>query len=241
MTEPVLPGSYPALPIVQPDVGQPAPDRGMFGVTGSGDTSGYSGLQRPVPVQSASDRPYGSYFDIVADALAAALADRGMSWDEAVEKVVVDRGEFTLHLNREYFVAACQLLRDNNALRFEMCSSVSGVDYLDIYPDEPRRLHVSYQLRSYTFRRIIRLELAVTVDDPHVPSVTSVWPTADWQERETYDMFGVVFDGHPALTRILMPDDWEGYPQRKDYPLGGIAVEYQGATVPPPDERRAYK
>ena len=66
------------------------------------------------------------------------------------------------------------------------------------------------------------------------------YPTADWHERETWDFFGIVFDGHPALTRILMPDDWPGHPQRKDYPLGGIPVEYKGATIPPPDQRRSY-
>ena len=77
-------------------------------------------------------------------------------------------------------------------------------------------------------------------DYPHVPSVVEVYPTADWQEREVWDMFGIVFDGHPALTRILMPDDWAGHPQRKDYPLGGIPVEYKGAEIPPPEQRRAY-
>ena len=66
------------------------------------------------------------------------------------------------------------------------------------------------------------------------------YPACDWHERETWDFFGIVFDGHPALTRIEMPDDWKGHPQRKDYPLGGIPVEYRGATVPPPDERRSY-
>jgi hypothetical protein len=67
-----------------------------------------------------------------------------------------------------------------------------------------------------------------------------VYPANDWHEREAWDMFGIEFDGHRALTRILMPDDWPGHPQRKDYPLGGIPVEYEGATVPPPDERRPY-
>jgi NADH-quinone oxidoreductase subunit C len=67
-----------------------------------------------------------------------------------------------------------------------------------------------------------------------------VYPANDWHEREAWDFFGIVFDGHPALTRILMPDDWSGYPQRKDYPLGGIPVEYERATVPPPNERRPY-
>ena len=89
-----------------------------------------------------------------------------------------------------------------------------------------------YQLTSMTYRRRVRLEAAVTADDPHLPSVTSIYPTADWQERETYDMFGVVFDGHPDLTRILMPDDWEGYPQRKDYPLGGVPGRVQGRRDP---------
>ena len=114
---------------------------------------------------------------------------------------------------------------------------MSGVDYLG----SVNRLHSVAHLTSMTYRRRIRLEVAVPVDDPHVPSLTALYPTADWQERETYDMFGIVYDGHPALTRILMPDDWDGYPQRKDYPLGGIPVQYKGATIPPPDERRAYK
>jgi NADH-quinone oxidoreductase subunit C len=127
-------------------------------------------------------------------------------------------------------------LRDDPALRFELCSSVSGVDYLGT----PDRLHSVYHLTSMTYRRRLRLEVSTSVEDPHVPSVTSVYPTADWHEREAYDMFGIVYDGHPALTRILMPDDWEGHPQRKDYPLGGVPVQYKGATIPPPDERRSY-
>ena len=123
---------------------------------------------------------------------------------------------------------------------------MSGVDYLDSPNGEevdgrPTRLHSVYHLTSMTYRRRIRLEVAVTVEDPHVPSVTQIYPTADWQERENWDMFGIVYDGHPALTRILMPDDWEGHPQRKDYPLGGVPVEYKGAEIPPPDTRRAYK
>jgi NADH-quinone oxidoreductase subunit C len=128
-------------------------------------------------------------------------------------------------------------LRDDPSLRFELCSSVSGVDY----EHQEERLHVVYHLTSMTYRRRIRLEVSTTVADPHVRSVTSVYPTADWQERETYDMFGIVFDGHPALTRIMMPDDWDGHPQRKDYPLGGVPVEYHDATIPPPDTRRAYR
>jgi NADH-quinone oxidoreductase subunit C len=109
------------------------------------------------------------------------------------------------------------------------------------YPDDhDRELHAVYHLLSMTFNRRIRVEVSVPDADPHIPSIVSIYPTNDWHERETYDMFGIVFDGHPALTRILMPDDWPGHPQRKDYPLGGIPVEYKGGTIPPPDERRSY-
>ena len=155
----------------------------------------------------------------------------------AVQQITIDRGEITFYVARERLLDLCRTLRDDEALRFELCSSVSGVDY---GADVARRLHVVYHLLSMTYRRRIRLEVALDVDDAHVPSVVEVYPTADWHERETWDMFGVVFDGHPALTRILMPDDWDGHPQRKDYPLGGIPVEYKGAQIPPPDQRRAY-
>jgi NADH-quinone oxidoreductase subunit C len=207
--------------------------RGMFGAPDSGDTTGFGGLVREPWSPPAAERPYGGYFDELVDALVAAYPQ----FDQAVRKIVVDRGELTLRVAREYITSLAQVLRDNPALRFELLSSLSGVDYLG----SAERLHAVYQLTSMTYRRQIRLEVSVSVDDPHLPSVTAVYPTADWQERETYDMFGIVFDGHPALTRILMPDDWDGFPQRKDYPLGGIPVQYKGAEIPPPDERRAYR
>jgi len=209
--------------------------RGMFGTAGSGDTSGFGGLVRRRPTQVDSPRPYGVWFDEVMDALEEAYP----GFDDAIERVVVDRGEMTLHIRPERIAEVCQIMRDDASLRFEFCSSVSGVDYLG-EPDG-RRLHAVYHLVSMTYRRRIRLEAAVSVDRPQLPSVTAVYPTADWQEREAYDMFGIVFDGHPNLTRILMPDDWEGFPQRKDYPLGGIPVEYKGAEIPPPDQRRSYQ
>jgi NADH-quinone oxidoreductase subunit C len=210
-----------------------ATEHGMFGVGGTGDTSGFGGLVPTRPSALDAHRPYGGDFDEVVDALEEAYAGLG----DALERVVVDRGELTLHIVPAKIAEVCQILRDDEALRFELCSSVSGVDYIT----EERRLHVAYHLTSMTYRRRIRLECAVTAAEPRLPSVTSVYPTADWQERETYDMFGVVFDGHPSLTRILMPDDWEGFPQRKDYPLGGVPVEYKGAEIPPPDARRAYR
>jgi NADH-quinone oxidoreductase subunit C len=209
--------------------------QGMFGVHGSGDTSGYGGLVRPVAMPGGTPRPYGGWFDDFADALEAAMQSNGVT--RAVEKVVVHRGEITLYVRRDDLLAVVRLLRDEERLRFELCSGVSGVHYPG---DEGRELHAVYHLLSMTHNRRIRLEVSCPDSDPHIPSVVPVYPTADWHERETYDFFGIVFDGHPALTRIEMPDDWPGHPQRKDYPLGGIPVEYKGATIPPPDTRRSY-
>jgi NADH-quinone oxidoreductase subunit C len=209
---------------------------GMFGVSGTGDTSGFGGLRLPGYAPAPAERPFGGWFDELADDFANALDERGIG-RSSIQQITVDRGEITFYVRREAIVEICRTLRDDQYLRFELCSSVSGVDY---GVDVPQRLHVVYHLLSMTHRRRIRLEVAVDVDDAHVPSIVEVYPTADWHERETWDMFGVVFDGHPALTRILMPDDWDGHPQRKDYPLGGIPVEYKGAEIPPPDERRAY-
>jgi NADH-quinone oxidoreductase subunit C len=209
--------------------------QGMFGVSGSGDTSGFGGLRLPGYAPAPAERPYGGWFDAFADELGAALAERGIRG--AITQLTIDRGEITFYVARERLVELCRTLRDDDALRFELCSSVSGVDYGE---GVRQRLHVVYQLLSMTYRRRIRLEVTLDVDDAHVPSVVEVYPTADWHERETWDMFGVIFDGHPALTRILMPDDWDGHPQRKDYPLGGIPVEYKGAQIPPPDQRRTY-
>jgi NADH-quinone oxidoreductase subunit C len=206
---------------------------GMFGIHGSGDTSGYGGLQRVVALPGASQRPYGGYFDEVADELARAYPEFG----DAVEAVVVDRDEITFHVRREHLVEFVQQLRDDPALRFEMCMGVDGVHF----PDQAgRELHAVYPFLSITHNRRVRVEVSVPEDDPHIPSIVAVYPTNDWHERETWDFFGIQFDGHPALTRILMPDDWPGHPQRKDYPLGGIPVEYKGADIPPPDERRSY-
>jgi NADH-quinone oxidoreductase subunit C len=220
---------------------QPVTRHGMFGARTTGDTSGFGRLVvRQVP-KVGSDRPYGGprttgaegEFDEVADLLAEAYPDFG----DAVERVVVDRGELTFVVRRENLLGIVQVLRDDPRLRFEMCLGVSGVHFPE---DAGAELHAVYPLLSITHNRRIRLEVTCPDADPHIPSIVPVYPTNNWHERETYDFFGLVFDGHPALTRIMMPDDWMGHPQRKDYPLGGIPVEYRGATVPPPDERRSY-
>ena len=207
-------------------------EKGMFGVAGTGDTSGYGGLERQQASANSSQRPYGSYFDDIADQLERAYPE----FNDAIERVVVDRGELTLHIKREKLVEVAKVLRDK--LLFEMCLGVNGVHY----PNQSgRELHAIYPLLSITNNRRVRLEVTCPDSDPHIPSLVEVWAGNNWHERETYDMFGIIFDGHPALTRILMPDDWKGHPQRKDYALNGIAVEYKGATTPAPDNRRAYK
>ena len=207
--------------------------QGMFGASGSGDTSGFGGLVRSTPNVGSSQRPYGSYFDEVADELERAYPE----FSDAIEKAVVDRGELTLHIKREKLFETAMKLRDTQSLRFEICLGVSGVHYPE---DKNRELHAVYPLLSMTHNRRIRLEVSAPDSDPHIPSLVEVWAGNNWHERETWDMFGIIFDGHPGLTRILMPDDWPVHPQRKDYPLGGIPVEYKGATVPAPSERRSY-
>jgi NADH-quinone oxidoreductase subunit C len=217
---------------------EPVARTGMFGTSTSGDTSGYGGLQVRRQPPLSSEPPYGSYFDELAAGLGSALEASGLSFGEAVERVVAAYGEMTLYVRREYLVEVARKLRDDPALAFELCLGASGTHH----PAEAgRELHAVYHLLSITHNRRLRLEVCVPDADPHIPSVIDVYPTCDWHERETWDFFGIIFDGHPALTRIEMPDDWKGHPQRKDYPLGGIPVEYRGATIPPPDERRSYE
>ena len=155
---------------------------------------------------------------------------------DVATRTSLDRGELTLYIDPSALVALAQTLRDDPALRFELLASVSGVDY----PNDAARLHAVYHFASFTHRHRLRVEVAVTDADPHIPTLVEVYPTANWHERETYDFFGIVFDGHPNLVRILMPEDWTGHPQRKDYPLGGVPVEFKGAQIAPPDERRSF-
>jgi NADH-quinone oxidoreductase subunit C len=206
---------------------------GMFGVKGTGDTSGYGGLAKTIEFPGPAQQPFGGWWDATYERIGELMPNSG----DVITKVVIHRGEITFHVARAALPALVRHLRDDPHLRFEFLSGVSGVHYP---ADRGRELHAVYHLQSMTYNRRIRLEVSVSDADPHIPSVVATYPTADWHERETYDMFGLVFDGHPALTRVLMPDDWPGHPQRKDYPLGGIDVEYHGATVPPPDQRRTY-
>jgi len=210
---------------------------GAFGVTGSGDTSGFGGLVEPIVLPAPSLPPFGGWFDELHEELVLSLEARDLPASDAIEKVVVYRDEITYFVPREHLVAFVTALRDEPGLRFEICLGVNGVHY----PDETgRELHAVYPFLSITHNRRVRVEVAVPDGDALIPSIVAVYPANDWHERETWDFFGIEFVGHPSLTRIMMPDDWPGHPQRKDYPLGGIPVEYKGGTVPPPDQRRAY-
>ena len=166
------------------------------------------------------------------EAVCAGLRER---FPEHVSEPEEAFGEVSLRVVRDRIVDVCTSLRDDD--RFELLSDVSGVDFLNVAPAEDRFL-VAYHLTSLTRNLRLRLRVFVPDGDERMPTMTGVWDTANWQEREIYDFFGITFDGHPDLRRILMPDDWEGYPHRKDYPLGGTKVEFKGALVPPPDIRR---
>ena len=136
---------------------------------------------------------------------------------ESVLDTLHFRDKGTLLVNPARIVDTLERLR---ATGFDSLMSVHGVDY---YPEEPR-LGVHYELLDMEAIDRLTVKLRVPLDNPHVPSVTPSWPTANHQEREIYDMFGVLFDGHPDMRRILMPEDYEGHPQRRDFPVGGEPV-----------------
>lgn len=121
----------------------------------------------------------------------------------------------------ERIVEAVQALRDE--FSFNMLVDITAVDY---WPQEEPRFHLVYQLRDLTRSLLVTLRVPLNGDDPHLASVEKVFPAANWHERELWDMFGVVFDGHSDLRRILMPFDWEGHPLRRDYPLGYEEVQF---------------
>lgn len=128
------------------------------------------------------------------------------------------RGELTVTVATGAIVDVCRFLRDDPALRYDLLADLCGIDmYTPV-----RRFGIIYNLYSLSRKHRIRLKTFVDEERPVVPTVTGVWRTANWHERETYDMFGIRFEGHPDLRRIYMPDDFEYYPLRKDFPLMGI-------------------
>jgi NADH-quinone oxidoreductase subunit C len=143
---------------------------------------------------------------------------RLLVWNPAaIEGAKYDRGETSIYLERSSLREACALLRDDPGCAFNFLADVTCVDW---YPSEPR-LEVIYHLLSMPRKDRVRLKVRLRGGSPVVESVTSVWPAANYFEREVFDLFGVRFTGHPYLRRLLMPEDWEGHPLRKDYPVEG--------------------
>jgi NADH-quinone oxidoreductase subunit C len=140
--------------------------------------------------------------------------------DDAVVGTHYYRDQATLEVQPQRVSDVLRHLKDAADEPFEFLASLHGCDYL---PDEPR-LGVHYQLLSMERAERLGVKTRVGIDQPEIPSVVGLWPGADFQEREVYDFFGVVFTGHPDMRRILMPEDYEGYPQRRDFPMGGEPV-----------------
>ncbi|HEY6444170.1 MAG TPA: NADH-quinone oxidoreductase subunit C [Candidatus Acidoferrales bacterium] len=136
----------------------------------------------------------------------------------AIAEVIESKGETTIVVPAADFLRIAEYLATESALLFSFLSDISVVDR---FPLEPR-FEVNYHLLSIEKQARLRLKVRLPGRDPIVHSVTAVWPTANWHERENFDLFGIRFEGHPDLRRILMPDEWEGYPLRKDYPVTGF-------------------
>jgi NADH-quinone oxidoreductase subunit C len=136
---------------------------------------------------------------------------------EAVEDAREFRGEVTLYVRKARLRSACEFLRDAAELSFKYLSDVTAVDN---YPNEPR-FEAVYHLYSMENHRYLRLKVRLSGDDPRIDSVVPVWPAANAFEREVFDLFGIQFEGHPFLRRLMLPEDWEGHPLRKDYPTTG--------------------
>jgi NADH-quinone oxidoreductase subunit C len=141
-----------------------------------------------------------------------------VGWNAAaVQEAKFDRDELTIYIDRFLIREACVVLRDNPDCPFNYLADVTCVDW---YPSDPR-FEVVYHLLSISKKERVRLKVRLQDDSPALESVTSVWPAANYFEREVFDLFGVRFTGHPYLRRLLMPEDWEGHPLRKDYPVEG--------------------
>jgi NADH-quinone oxidoreductase subunit C len=143
------------------------------------------------------------------------------------------RGEVTATVAREDLLETLRWLRDDERLALRFCSSVTATDWPDLDP----RLWVAYELRSIERGHRLRVKVGLSDGDAHLPTITSLYPTADWHERETHDFFGIVFDGHPDPRPLMLPEGWEGFPLLKTEPLGGVNTRFHGAFIPPVDTR----
>ncbi len=140
---------------------------------------------------------------------------------EQVLSTMTYAGQVAVSLKKDQIKDICLFLRDEPSLKMDHLADLTAVDYSRYPGDNGPRFEVVYNLISTVYRHRIRLKIRVPEEDPRVDTVSSVWHTADWHERETYDLMGIKFDGHPDLRRILLTEDWEGHPLRKEYPLKG--------------------
>lgn len=139
-------------------------------------------------------------------------------FSEAITGVREGLGEISCYVDPRYIVDVCRFLRDDSRFQFNLLSDLCGAD---LGMDQEPRFEVIYHLYSIPLGHRLRLKAQLPPDEPTIESVTSVWKTANWHERETFDMFGIVFTGHPDLRRILMPEEFQWHPLRKDYPVRG--------------------
>ena len=163
--------------------------------------------------QSAETQPTPTYS--VTARMLETLRAQNPAW---MREVIEAFGEVTVIVPRELIAEACEFLKSAPGLEFNLLADISGVDR---GVEEEPRFEVNYHLFSIKHSHRLRLKVLLNEEDAHAPTVTGVWRTANWHERETFDLMGVIFDGHPDLRRILMPDDSVGHPLRKDYPLRG--------------------
>ncbi len=167
----------------------------------------------------------------MSQSLVTALASQAL---EGIVEVAESRGELVVRVLPVALVEVCTTLRDDPAFAFDFLMDVTAVDY----PGREPRFEVVYHLYSLKLNHRVRLKVGASEASPHVPSVTPVWRGANWLERETYDMYGIQFDGHPDLRRIYLYEEFEGHPLRKDYPKEKRQPLVTRADVEPAQQRR---
>jgi NADH-quinone oxidoreductase subunit C len=165
--------------------------------------------------QGSQGQATTSTINLTPSQLVTALQREHPEW---IADVIEALGEVTAIVPREHIVAVCSLLKTSPDSQFDFLADLCGTD---AGPEAEPRFAVNYHLFSTVSYQRLRLKVLLNEGHAHVPTVTSVWRTANWHERETYDLVGVIFDGHPDLRRILLPDDWQGHALRKDFPLRG--------------------
>jgi NADH-quinone oxidoreductase subunit C len=167
----------------------------------------------------------------IIEIIKSKITDAGFSDD--ILSVDEFRGQAGITIKKGHLLEIAGILRKDPALNFDLLRDLCGVDFLNIKSNinsnnKSPRFEVVYQLYSIKHKHCIRINVQVSEQDPHVASLTPIWIGANCHERECFDLFGILFDGHPDLRRILMPEDWEGYPLRKDYPVEGPEKEWAG-------------